>query len=95
MMKIIRSLVTDLGKTVVVVLHDINFASAYADHIVAMKDGRIANEGSMKEMITKEVLDKVFDHNFNIVTHQDRNVCLYFDHVLNCIKIYEAKSRAI
>lgn len=37
MMKVIRSLVTELGKTVIVVLHDINFASAYADYIVAMK----------------------------------------------------------
>jgi len=89
MMKIIKSLVTELDKTIVVVLHDINFASAYADYIVAMKNGRIAGEGSMEEMITKEVLDEVFDHDFNIVTHQGRNVCLYFDRTFNRRKIYE------
>jgi iron complex transport system ATP-binding protein len=81
MMKIIKNLVTELGKTVVVVLHDINFASAYADHIVAMKNGRIVSEGSPDQMISKGVLDDVFDHDFNIVTHNGRNACLYFDNV--------------
>ena len=81
MMKVIKSLVTELDKTVIVVLHDINFASAYADHIVAMKNGRIISEGSPKQVITKEVLDEVFDHDFNIVSHQGRNACLYFDRV--------------
>ncbi|NLM75258.1 MAG: ATP-binding cassette domain-containing protein [Clostridiaceae bacterium] len=79
MMKVIRSLVTELGKTVIVVLHDINFASAYADYIVAMKKGRIIGEGHPDQVITKEVLDKVFDHDFNIVSYQGRNTCLYFD----------------
>ncbi len=36
-MKILRKLVDELGKTVVIVLHDINFASVYSDHIVALK----------------------------------------------------------
>ncbi len=79
MMRIISNLVTDLNKTVVVVLHDINFASAYADCIVAMKNGHIVSEGIPERLITKEVLDGVFDHDFNIVTHQGRNACLYFD----------------
>ena len=37
-MKILRRLVDDLGKTVVIVLHDINFASVYSDRIVALKE---------------------------------------------------------
>ena len=40
-MKILRKLVDELGKTVVIVLHDINFASVYSDHIVALKDGKL------------------------------------------------------
>src|SRR5690606_38964503 len=43
MMKLLRRLVCERQKTVVVVLHDINFASCYADHIIAMKDGRVAH----------------------------------------------------
>ena len=79
MMKIITKLADDLGKTVIVVLHDINFASAYADHIIAMKGGRIVNEGSPKKIITKSVLDGVFDHDFHIAEHDGKNICLYYD----------------
>ena len=44
-MKILRRLVDELGKTVVIVLHDINFASVYSDRIVALKDGRVVKDG--------------------------------------------------
>ena len=79
MMKTITKLVEELNKTVVVVLHDINFAAAYAGHIVAMKDGRIVSEGTPEQMISKEVLDGVFDHDFHIAKHDGKNICLYYD----------------
>lgn len=79
-MKIVTKLVTELGKTIVVVLHDINFAAAYAQHVIAMKDGKIHFEGAPHEVITPEVLNPVFDHDFHIVRHDKRPVCLYYDH---------------
>ena len=79
MMKIVKRLVTELGKTIVVVLHDINFASAYADYIVAMKDGKIYNEGTPKEIIKSDVLNSVFGHKFNIMERDGKSVCLYFN----------------
>jgi iron complex transport system ATP-binding protein len=79
MMKIIRSLVRDLKKTVVVVLHDINFAAAYSDYVVAMKDGKIINCGRTEDIVTKDVLDYIFDHDFNITEHEGKKVCLYYD----------------
>jgi len=79
MMKIVKKLVTELNKTIVIVMHDINFASAYAGHIVAMKNGRILNEGEPSKMITKEVLDPVFDHDFHIADHDGKRICLFFD----------------
>ncbi|MCL2865702.1 MAG: ATP-binding cassette domain-containing protein [Lachnospiraceae bacterium] len=82
MMKTIRMMVDELGKTVIVVLHDINFAAAYANYVVAMKDGEIVQEGKQEEIISKGVLDTVFDHDFNIVRHDGRSVCLYFDYKL-------------
>ncbi len=39
-MKMMRQLADELGKTIIVVLHDINFASHYSDNIVALKDGQ-------------------------------------------------------
>ena len=40
-MQILRTLCRDLNKTIVIVLHDINFASCYSDYIVALKKGEI------------------------------------------------------
>lgn len=77
MMKILRRLVAELSKTIIVVLHDINFAAAYADHIVAMRAGRIYREGPTAQMMDKAVLDTVFDHDFNIADYEGRKVCLY------------------
>lgn len=55
-MKTLRSLVDVLGKTVVIVIHDINFASCYSDHVVAMSQGRIVKAGSTEEIIGKRQL---------------------------------------
>ncbi|WP_329558324.1 ABC transporter ATP-binding protein [Streptomyces uncialis] len=60
----VLDLVTDLnrneGRTVVMVLHDLNQACRYADHVVAMKSGRIAAEGPPGEVITAESVADVF-----------------------------------
>lgn len=57
-------LLTDLnresGKTIVIVLHDLNLACRYADHIIAMKKGRIVTEGAPRDVITAEVVTDVF-----------------------------------
>jgi iron complex transport system ATP-binding protein len=79
MMKIVQRLVVELKKTVIVVLHDINFAAAYANHIVAMKDGEIYAEGSPTEIIAPKVLNDVFEHEFNITHHNGTPVCLCYD----------------
>ena len=60
-MALLRRAVDELGKTVVVVLHDINFASAYSDHIVAMRDGAVVAAGPPSQIIRREVLREVFD----------------------------------
>ena len=57
----------------------INFAAAYAGHIVAMKEGCIVAEGSPDKIITREVLNPVFDHDFHITEHDGKSVCLYFE----------------
>lgn len=77
-MKILRRLVEELGKTIVIVIHDINFASCYSDYIVALKDGYIAREGIIDEIINKEVLDGIYDMDFNIEEIKSKKICIYY-----------------
>jgi iron complex transport system ATP-binding protein len=61
MMRMLRRMAAELGRTVVLVVHDINFASAYSDRIVAMRDGRVIADGPTAELMDPAVLRKVFD----------------------------------
>ena len=61
LMRLLRQLTDELALTTVMVVHDINMAAAYADTIVAMKNGEIAMFGTPEEMITKENLKTVFN----------------------------------
>ncbi|MFG2594424.1 ABC transporter ATP-binding protein [Streptomyces sp. NPDC048462] len=51
----------DEGRTVVAVLHDINQACRFADHLVAMKDGRVVAEGVPGEIVDAALIKDVFD----------------------------------
>lgn len=79
MMQLLQRLVKDLKKTIVVVMHDINFAAAFSDHIVAMKNGEIIDQGHIDHMIDKTILDHVFDHDFCIAGFNGKKVCLYYN----------------
>ncbi|NGP44595.1 ATP-binding cassette domain-containing protein [Bacillaceae bacterium SIJ1] len=77
-MKLLTRLVRELGKTVILVIHDINFASSYSDTIVAMKDGKLMAEGPTREMIRSDVLHRVFDMHIPVHEVECQKVCLYF-----------------
>ncbi|GAA2061949.1 ABC transporter ATP-binding protein [Streptomyces albiaxialis] len=57
---LVRQLNHDRGRTVVMVLHDLNQAARYADHLVAMKDGRIVAQGPPDETVTADLVREVF-----------------------------------
>lgn len=78
-MKILRKLVDELGKTVVIVLHDINFASVYSDRIVALKDGRLVKDGPTHEIINSEALREVYDMHIPVQEQDGCRICVYFN----------------
>ncbi|WP_210579654.1 ABC transporter ATP-binding protein [Streptomyces sp. GESEQ-4] len=57
---LVRQLNQERGRTVVAVLHDLNQAARYADHIVAMKAGRIVAQGVPADVVTAELVQEVF-----------------------------------
>lgn len=78
MMKVLRNLCDDLGKTVVLVMHDINYTSCYSDYIVALKNGAIARYGKTEEIIQKEVLEDIYEMEFDIRDINGDKICVYF-----------------
>ena len=60
MMGQLRRAADELGKTIVIVVHDINFAAAYADRIVALSEGRVVHVGTPGELMTSDTLEEVF-----------------------------------
>jgi iron complex transport system ATP-binding protein len=78
MMRLLRRMVDERGKTVVVVLHDINFASCYADHILAMKDGRVAYEGSPLQVVQDAVLSSLYGLEVSVHEVKGQRLCHYF-----------------
>ncbi|MFJ7937934.1 ABC transporter ATP-binding protein [Peribacillus sp. NPDC096622] len=77
-MKVLRRLADELGKTVIIVIHDINFASCYSDYIVALKDGRVVHNGPTEQVINSNVLKEIYDMDIEIQSINDNKICVYF-----------------
>ncbi|WP_329430595.1 ABC transporter ATP-binding protein [Streptosporangium sp. NBC_01495] len=60
LLRLLRRLNAESGKTIVAVLHDLNLACRFCDHIIAMADGAIVAEGPPSEVVTAELVEKVF-----------------------------------
>lgn len=78
MMKIIRRLCDELGKTVVLVLHEINYASFYSDYICAFEKGRIVKFGTVQEVMTQETLSALYRVDFAIQDIKGKPLALYY-----------------
>ena len=77
LMRSLRTVADTNGKTVVIVLHDINQASAHADRIVAMKGGRIVADGTPAEILTSDTLDAVFGFRMRVETIEGKPFALH------------------
>ncbi|WP_347917427.1 ATP-binding cassette domain-containing protein [Paracoccus marcusii] len=73
----LRGLVDQGGRSVAMVVHEINYAAAWADHVIAMKDGRVAAEGTPAEVLTEAVLSDLYDAPIRVGAHQGRPLVLH------------------
>ena len=78
MMAQLRRAADELGRTVVIVLHDINFAGHYADRICAMKDGKVVEFGAPAEIMTDEVLTRVFETPVQVIDGPHGPLAVYY-----------------
>jgi iron complex transport system ATP-binding protein len=78
MMRIARRLCDELGKTVVMVLHEINYAAFYSDYICALVDGKIAKFGSVEEVMNKETLSDIYKVDFEMMHIEGKPLSVYY-----------------
>lgn len=78
LMRTVRRLCDELGKTVILVLHEINYASFYSDYVCALVDGKIAKFGTVDEVINKEILSEIYKVDFEIIYVDGKPLSVYY-----------------
>ncbi|CAK1852276.1 iron complex transport system ATP-binding protein [Vibrio crassostreae] len=77
-MQTLRRLAHEFNKAVVIVIHDINFASCYSDNIVAMKKGQVVKSGKVSEVVEKSVMESIYEIPFEIREFDGVRICMYY-----------------
>lgn len=78
LMRNLTDLVQSEKKTVVIVLHDINYAARYAEYIVAMKNGQVLRSGTTAEIIQEDLLSELYELPIKLVQEEDSYFCYPF-----------------
>ena len=76
-MCLLRELNRKHRRTTVVVLHDINMAAAYADHVVAMQGGQVRFSGSPEEVFTAENIKTLFDMDTDVLDYKGKKLIVH------------------
>ncbi|MFC0673750.1 iron ABC transporter ATP-binding protein [Brachybacterium hainanense] len=78
MMQHLRRAAEELGRTIVIVLHDINFAGRYSDRICAVKDGKVVEYGTCAEIMRSDVLTRVFETPVQVIEGPHGPLAVYY-----------------
>lgn len=78
LLELLSRLAHEHGRTLLLVLHDLNLAAAYADRLVMMRDGRIVTSGTPEAVFTADNLKRVFDLDAHVIRdpHSQALVCV-------------------
>ncbi len=77
-LNILENLNRTQKKTIVMVVHDINHAAKIADHIIAIKNGRILTEGNTKQILDEKIIEDIFGVKGLIISNRFDNTPLFF-----------------
>ena len=77
MMEHLRHAANEFGRTILTVMHDINFAARYSDRICAMKDGGIAAFGTVEKIMNPELLTDIFETKIEIIKGPYGPIAIY------------------
>lgn len=77
MMEHLKIAANEFGRTILTVMHDINFAAKYSDNICAMKDGQIVAFGSVEEIMKPDLLTEIFETKIDIIEGPYGPVAIY------------------
>lgn len=77
LMRLLRKLTDELSLTTLMVVHDINMAAAYADTIVAMKNGEVMMVGAPHDIITGDNLLKIFNLEAEVIEHDGKIMAIH------------------
>lgn len=78
MMRRLRRMAEQFGKSIVLVVHDINFASCHSDRIIAMKAGAVLTQGDIGTTMTPDVLRDVYDLDIDVHDIDGQRIGVYF-----------------
>lgn len=78
MMQHLKRAAAELNRTIVIVLHDINFAGHYADYICAMKHGKVVQFGTPAQIMQDEILTEVFETPVNVIPGPNGPLAVYY-----------------
>lgn len=78
MMRHLARIASELGKTIVIVIHDINFASVYSDNIVGMRDGEVIAQGTPEQIMDSGTLSKIYNMHIPIYEIGRQRIATYY-----------------
>ncbi|WP_080796066.1 ABC transporter ATP-binding protein [Corynebacterium pacaense] len=77
MMRHLEHAAEEFGRTIIVVLHDINFAARYADYIIAVKNGQIEQMGTPDEIMRDDTLSSIFNTSIQVIDGPTGKIACY------------------
>lgn len=77
MMKLLKKMIVDFNKTIVIIMHDINMAAAFCDFGIALKEGEVVFQGTIDNLMDDQILTHIYNYPITVKTIEDRKICIY------------------